>query len=204
MLAVRHGSQRNAKPKAKRETAARERTQPGAVHIAMQRPQSVASLHRSQSAGALPKNRAANGAPSLDSALAMEGWRHTIKSENASTDKLQRTLLQNEFKRREAFAKAARGHHVSMPMPPCAMALMMNRLKDRPQSRELAVGRVMTRTNTSYSELFADTTPWARQLALAPYAPQMNVRASVAPPSRAALRPGSAAHTPASFRTPWR
>lgn len=119
--------------------------------------------------------RAFNGAPSLDGALAMQGWRKAIKIENAAADRLDRALEMKRTKSREALALT--GRHVSMPMPPTTMTLMMSRL-NRPETRELAMRRSLTRTNSMASEL-----PWAQQLAGTPYA----ILAKT--PSRGAMRP---------------
>ena len=133
--------------------------------------------------------RAFNGAPDLDTALAAEAWRRAIKNENASADQLERAIKIKRIKSQQALTMQYR--HVSMPMPPTQMSLMMARL-DRPETRELAVRRSMTRTNTMPSALLAPMTPWGRQLTLTPYAPVMKV------PSRGALRPVA---TPS---IPWR
>ena len=168
----------------------------------MRRSQSAgSSLHRSQSASSLTSTRAFNGAPDLDTALAAQGWRKAIQSENETVDKLQRALVRKEVQARKALA--LQRHHVSMPMPPTTMALMMSRL-NRPETREVAMRRSMTRTNTMPSELFINTTPWAQQLAITPYAPLMKQ------PTRLATRPDAKwvyqQHkvAPGSFPAPWR
>lgn len=167
----------------------------------MHRSQSAgSSMHRSQSASSLTSTRAFNGAPDLNSALATEGWRKAIKIENATAARLERALELRKTKSREALP--IKLPHVSMPMPPTTMSLMMSRL-NRPDTREFAMRRSMTRTNTMPSELFSNTSPWARQLAITPLAPLMK------PPSRGPLRPDAKwkaqpQHAPGSFPTPWR
>ena len=155
------------------------------------------SMQRSQSAGSLTRPRAFNGAPDLNSALATEGWRNAIKIENATADRLERALDMKKIKSSKALAKQF--HHVSMPIPPTRMSLIMSRL-NRPETREVAMRRSMTRTNTMPSELFSNTTPWAQQLALTPYAPVMKL-----PPLRPGAKLGTAQkRAPESFLAPWR
>ena len=144
-------------------------------------------MRSSQSAGSLASKRAFNGAPDLDTPLAAEAWRAAIKNENAALGRLERNLILNQIRSREALANQYR--HVAMPMPPTTMTLMMARL-NRPENRELAVRRVISRTNTMPSQLFSNSTPWAQQLAITPYAPPL-----MKTPSRYGVRPGSA---------PWR
>lgn len=158
-------------------------------------------MNRSQSEGSFSRSRprAANGAPDLNGALETEGWRKAIKVENATSRRLTYMLEMNKIKAREAMERQRR--QISMPMPPTTMSLAMSRL-NRPATREIAMRRSMTRTNTMPSELFSTASPWASQVAITPYAPLI-VR-----PSRGYMRPEFATlpriHAPESLPAPWR